>query len=129
MPERIPSTNLDNIDTWVKYKSSYCSHCMGSCCSLEIEATFSDLVRMGLADAFEAQESAKKIAKRLMKQGVVEHFNGKTGRFSIARLSNDDCMYLDQHSRTCTIYDKRPDTCRNHPVIGPKPGYCAYRAK
>ncbi|MCK5516299.1 MAG: YkgJ family cysteine cluster protein, partial [Desulfobulbaceae bacterium] len=37
-----------------------------------------------------------------------------------------DCLYLDQKTRRCTIYTKRPDTCRNHPQIGPRPGYCAF---
>ncbi|MCF5394086.1 YkgJ family cysteine cluster protein, partial [Pseudomonas syringae] len=22
-----------------------------------------------------------------------------------------------------------PDTCRNHPKVGPRPGYCAYKPK
>ena len=47
----------------------------------------------------------------------------------LTRMSNDDCLYLDRKSRLCTIYDKRPDTCRNHPKIGPRPGYCAYKPK
>ncbi len=44
-------------------------------------------------------------------------------------MSNNDCLYLDRKSRLCTIYDKRPDTCRNHPKVGPRPGYCAYKPK
>ena len=44
-------------------------------------------------------------------------------------MSNNDCLYLDRKSRLCTIYEKRPDTCRNHPKIGPRPGYCAYKPK
>jgi len=47
----------------------------------------------------------------------------------LVRMSNNDCYYLDRKSRLCTIYDKRPDTCRNHPKIGPRPGYCAYKPK
>jgi Fe-S-cluster containining protein len=47
--------------------------------------------------------------------------------FTLARRANDDCIYLDGHSRRCTIYERRPRTCRNHPAIGPRPGYCAFR--
>ncbi|MFO6335145.1 YkgJ family cysteine cluster protein, partial [Pseudomonas aeruginosa] len=36
---------------------------------------------------------------------------------------------LDRKTRLCTIYARRPDTCRNHPRIGPRPGYCAYRPR
>ena len=61
--------------------------------------------------------------------GIVERFNQKSGVFTLARMSNNDCLYLDRKSRLCTIYDKRPDTCRNHPKVGPRPGYCAYKPK
>jgi Fe-S-cluster containining protein len=35
---------------------------------------------------------------------------------------------LDAKTRRCTVYDKRPNTCRLHPQVGPKPGYCPYGA-
>ena len=69
------------------------------------------------------------IAKRLQKEGIVERFNQKSGIFTLQRMSNNDCLYLDRKSRMCTIYETRPDTCRNHPRIGPRPGYCAYIPK
>ncbi|HEY4665448.1 MAG TPA: YkgJ family cysteine cluster protein, partial [Comamonas sp.] len=31
--------------------------------------------------------------------------------------------------RRCTVYEKRPETCRLHPKKGPKPGWCAYGDK
>jgi Fe-S-cluster containining protein len=74
-----------------------------------------------VVDEFE-KATAEEIAKRLQKEGIVERFNQKSGIFTLTRMSNDDCMYLDRKSRLCTIYDKRPDTCRNHPKIGPRPG-------
>jgi Fe-S-cluster containining protein len=27
------------------------------------------------------------------------------------------------------VYERRPDTCRNHPQVGPRPGYCAFRRR
>ena len=129
MKQRIPAANVDDLSTWVKYKSGLCQQCQGTCCSLPVEVRFADLVRMGLVDAFEAEEPAKRLAKRLMKEGVVGHFNNKTEVFTLSRYSNDDCIYLNQKTRLCDIYANRPDTCRNHPKIGPKPGFCAFKPK
>lgn len=89
---------------------------------LPVEVKIKDLVRIGVVDEFELGDPPKNIAKRLQKEGLVERFNQKSGIFTLQRMSNNDCYYLDRKSRLCTIYDKRPDTCRNHPKIGPRPG-------
>ncbi len=103
---------------------------MGGCCSLPVEARLSDLVRMELVDPFEAEVLApKKIAKRLLKAGAIQHFNFKDSKFTLAQRANNDCVYLNPQTRLCTIYEKRPDICRNHPRIGPRPGFCAYQEK
>lgn len=96
---------------------------------MPVEVKMGDLVRMGIVDEFEAGEPAKQIAKRLQKAGVIGHFNFRNSIFTLAQRSNGDCRYLDVQTRLCTIYDKRPNTCRNHPQIGPRPGYCAYQSK
>ncbi len=96
---------------------------------MPVEVRFNDLVRMGVLHEFDAHEPAKKLAKRLMKEGVVGHFNHKTEVYTLSRYANDDCIYLEQKSRLCTIYQNRPDTCRQHPTVGPKPGFCAYQPK
>ncbi|MEX8496351.1 YkgJ family cysteine cluster protein, partial [Leptothrix ochracea] len=36
---------------------------------------------------------------------------------------------LDAQTRRCTVYEQRPNTCRKHPQVGPKPGYCPYGAR
>ena len=96
---------------------------------MPVEVRFNDLLRMGVVDEFERTEPAKNVAKRLMKDGLVERFNQKPGIYTLMRHGNNDCLFLDRKSRLCTIYDKRPDTCRNHPKIGPRPGYCAFKPK
>jgi len=106
-----------------------CGGCHSTCCTLPVEVKIKDLIRIGVVDEFEKDELPKNVAKRLQKEGIIESFNQKSGIFTLTRMSNDDCMYLDRKSRLCTIYDKRPDTCRNHPKIGPRPGYCAYKPK
>lgn len=123
------AADIERLETWVKYHKSLCASCRGTCCSLPVEVRLDDLIRMGEADEFERQEPLKQIARRLMKAGVVGHFNHKSGLFTLARRANGDCRYLDPSSRLCTIYAKRPDTCRNHPQIGPRPGYCAWQPK
>ena len=96
---------------------------------MPVEVRIDDLIRMGLVDEFEREEPAKKIAKRLDKAGLIEHFNFKNEIYTLQRKSNGDCQYLHPSTRLCTIYDKRPNTCRNHPQVGPRPGYCAYRPR
>jgi Fe-S-cluster containining protein len=124
---KIQLVNIDDLNTWVKYKKGLCDDCNATCCTLPVEVRLPDLVRMELISEFEAQPGAEKaIAKQLNKQGIIQHFNHKTSVFTLARMANDDCLYLDKHSRRCTIYNKRPTTCREHPQVGPKPNHCAY---
>jgi len=120
---------LEEPATWIKFRAKLCGDCLARCCSLPVEVSAEDLVRMGLIDAFELQDDLKFIARRLMKRGIIEHFNQKRELFTLARLANGDCIFLDGSSRRCTIYQKRPDTCKKHPAIGPRSGYCAYRSK
>ncbi len=123
------TVNLENPQTWVRHHGRLCDDCSAGCCSLEVEVGVTDLVRMGLVDAFDAEMPAKRIARRLLKEGVIEHFNHKNEIFSLTRRANADCLYLHPQSRRCTIYARRPETCRNHPRVGPRPGFCAYRQR
>lgn len=124
-----PITSIESTASWIKYTKKLCDSCVGSCCSLPVEVKSPDLIRMGVMDEFELDENPKKIAKRLKKEGVIEHFYAKKGLFTLSRMASGDCVYLDQSSRRCTIYQDRPDTCRNHPKVGPRPGFCAYNEK
>lgn len=123
------TADINRLDTWVKYRNGLCSVCMSSCCTLPVEVRIGDLIRMGLADDFEREEPAKHIARRLEKAGIITHFSHRHEVFTLSQRSNNDCLYLHPQTRLCTIYDKRPDTCRNHPTVGPRPGYCAYNTK
>ena len=125
----IAAAEIDRLDTWAKYSAPMCGSCISSCCTLPVEVKIKDLIRIGIVDEFEMGDPPKNIAKRLQKEGIVERFNQKSGIFTLQRMSNNDCLYLDRKSRMCTIYEIRPDTCRNHPRIGPRPGYCAYVPK
>ncbi len=128
---KLPShqADIDNTSTWAKYSKKLCDHCGGTCCSLPVEVKAEDLIRMGLMDEFELIEELKYVARRLQKKHLIDHFHSKSQTFTLARMANGDCIYLDSRTRRCTIYSQRPETCRNHPQIGPRSGYCAFRKK
>jgi len=97
---------------------------------MPVEVRLPDLVRLGLVDPFEAEhDEPKQIAKRLEKAGLIDHFNFRNSIFTLARRANGDCSYLHAQTRRCTVYEVRPETCRKHPQVGPKPGYCPYGDK
>ncbi|NTV14406.1 MAG: YkgJ family cysteine cluster protein [Desulfobulbaceae bacterium] len=121
------SADLTRTETWSRYRKSLCATCQGSCCRLPVEVRVADLVGMALLDPFEAEEEPRLLARKLKKAGIIAHFNFKNALFTLAQRANADCLYLDAQSRRCTIYGRRPQTCRNHPTIGPRPGYCAYQ--
>jgi len=121
--------DVNELSTWTKYRKGLCDTCVANCCTMPVEVSISDLIRMEVLDSFEAEEPIKGIAKILKKQGIVEHFNFKNEIFTLVRFANHDCLYLDSKSRRCTIYTKRPETCRNHPQIGPKPNFCPYKSQ
>jgi len=120
----------DDLDTWVKYRSGMCDSCHAVCCTMPAEVRARDLVRLGVLNEFDLETDAKQLAKRLQKIHIVEHFNFRHGLFTLARRANGDCHFLDTKTRRCTVYENRPDTCREHPQkIGPRPGFCPYRQK
>jgi len=97
---------------------------------MPLEVRLPDLLRLGIVDPFEAEnEAPKQIAKRLEKAGLVEHFNSKRELFTVTRRASGDCHFLDAKTRRCTVYAQRPEICRQHPQVGPRPGYCAYGAQ
>ncbi|MGW8159401.1 MAG: YkgJ family cysteine cluster protein [Desulfoprunum sp.] len=124
-----PPVRVDEPATWLRYTGRMCRGCTAACCSLPVEVRAADLVRMELIDAGEAEDDLRMVARRLMKMGVVEHYHHRTGVPTLARMANGYCLFLDPGSRRCTIYPRRPDTCRNHPQVGPRSGYCAFTPK
>lgn len=123
--------DVDRPETWSRWRPGLCDGCNAHCCTMPLEVQLPDLVRLQLVDAFEAEhEEPRRIAKRLQKAGLIDHFNHKHGLFTIARRASGDCHFLDAATRRCTVYERRPDTCRLHPQTkSPRPGWCAYGAK
>ncbi len=128
MKRRLPAdADVDNTATWARYTPRLCNSCRAVCCTLAVEVRAADLVNMGIISEFEQQEAGRKLADRLKKAGIISHYHHKKGLYTISRKVNGDCRYLDSTTRRCTIYSQRPATCRNHPDIGPRPGYCPYQ--
>jgi Fe-S-cluster containining protein len=119
--------DVDRLATWSRYRPGLCDRCVANCCTMPVEVRLADLVRLGVVHAFEAEhEAPKQIAKRLAKAGLIGHFSFKHGLFTLARRASGDCHFLDAASRRCTVYAQRPDTCRKHPQVGPRPGHCPF---
>ncbi|MCO4793785.1 MAG: YkgJ family cysteine cluster protein [Bacteriovoracaceae bacterium] len=96
---------------------------------MPVEVDMDDLILMNVLTEFDKGEDIKKIHKKLKKSGIVQHFNIKEEIFTLSQMANRECLYLDQTTRRCSIYEKRPKTCRKHPQVSSRPNYCAYQKK
>ena len=83
---------------------------------------------MGLAYENEVELDLKNLLKRLKKEGIYKLYDQKSGMLTLSQKSDDSCLYLDKNRR-CTIYEKRPQTCRNFPGVGPRSNFCPYNKK
>ena len=101
-----------------------CDGCWAGCCTLPLEVSAFDLIRLGVLTEDDAAASLKKAAKRLMKEGIIQSYRATTGLFIMQQRQGRDCIYLGEKDRRCTVYEKRPEVCRAFPKIGPKPGFC-----
>lgn len=123
-------TDKDRPSTWKKYEALNCTSCRANCCAMPVEVKLSDLIRLEIATLDEAQNSIKKLAKRLKKEGFISSYREGTELFMLTQKSNDDCYFLHSETRLCTVYDKRPNTCRQFPAeIGTRVGFCPVQRK
>ena len=86
-------------------KSYSCSKCPGYCCSYpEIEVTQRDIARLAKhLGITEAQAEARYTkGERLL-------------RHQKDRIFESVCVFLDQQTRRCTVYEARPGVCRDYP--------------
>lgn len=116
----------DRPSTWVRYKDGMCQDCIATCCTMPLEIKMPDLVRLGLA---EEGEAPKKLAKRLVREGILKNFRAASGLFMVGQKNGRDCYFLGK-DRLCTVYENRPDVCRGFPTqLGPRLGYCPKRRR
>lgn len=123
----VPSyTNIEKPGTWIRYKKGLCDNCSAGCCTLVVEVTSEDLIRLELTDTWEVENCLKDLIKKLKKSKIIKRYNSKTGKFVFTQQRDGACVFLDAN-RKCQKYVNRPDVCRNHPVIaGPRKGFCPY---
>lgn len=120
------SVDKDAPQTWIKYKSGLCNSCYATCCTMPVEITIEDILRLELANQDEMDSSPKKVANRLIRQGVISQYREKTGLFTLTQKSNSDCYFLGS-DRLCTVYEKRPGVCQKFPTeMSRKMTYCPY---
>lgn len=97
---------------------------------MPVEVKASDLIRLEIASEDELLNSIKKTAKRLKKEGLISSYREGTEFFMLTQKANSDCYFLDSKTRLCTVYEKRPDTCRDFPArVGPRVGFCPSEKK
>lgn len=118
------SADAQRPSTWRKYRPGLCDGCWSGCCTLPVEVSAADLVRLKVATEDEAALSLKDLARRLTRERIIQSFNAKTQIFVLAQRAGRDCLYLDEKTRLCTVYERRPNVCRQFPKIGPRPGFC-----
>lgn len=120
----------DRPSTWRKYDSANCTKCRANCCAMPVEIKVHDLIRLGVATQDEVTNSIKKLAKKLKKEGIISSYREGTEFFMLTQRPNGDCYFLDSKTRFCSVYNKRPETCRQFPSqLGTRVGFCPYEAK
>ena len=119
---------LKDLTRWSLFKKGMCDTCEGLCCYMPVEVTISDLIRLGILAEFHLEMSIKEQTKDALKHPSVLRYTLSTEKYTLTQKSDNSCFFLDANKR-CTQYEIRPDTCRNHPKIGPRPNYCAYLKK
>lgn len=96
---------------------------------MPVEVNAEDLVRLEIAERDQVDQNLKKVANRLIKQGLVSQYREKTGLLTLTQKSNSDCYFLDSN-RMCTVYEKRPGVCRKFPTqMSRKIDHCPYIKK
>ena len=85
-----------------------CAKCPGYCCSYDrIEVTKSDMLRLAKHFKLSYQETEKKFTKIAWGDRVLRHKKD--------HIFKSVCRFFDQEERRCTIYEARPDVCREYP--------------
>jgi len=87
-----------------------CTDCVGYCCSIydRVDVWKKDLKRLARHFDITPAQAKKK-------------FTRKVGKYTALKRKEDlifeeTCIFLDQTTRLCSVYDARPDTCREWPV-------------
>jgi Fe-S-cluster containining protein len=86
-----------------------CDKCIAYCCSIydRVQVNPRDISRLAKHFNVTPEIATKRFTKLYGKERIL--------RRKADRLFGQACMFLDQDTRKCTIYDARPGTCREFP--------------
>ncbi|WP_437578165.1 YkgJ family cysteine cluster protein [Sorangium sp. So ce887] len=100
-----------------KRRVSYdCSKCPAYCCSIyeRVEVTPRDMRRLARHFGLTLEAAAERFTKRYSGERILRRQSDPV----LGRV----CRFLDLTTRGCTIYDARPEVCRDYPGK-PRCGY------
>jgi uncharacterized protein len=102
------------IPVRVKYS---CEKCPAYCCSYpDIEVTPRDIERLAKRFGIDYRTAEVRFTKPDDKD------KARLLRHRRDTVFDSVCMFLDQETRRCTVYDSRPHVCRDYPD-SPRCGY------
>lgn len=86
-----------------------CDKCVAYCCSIyeRVQVTNKDIRRLAAHFSLSPEAATVRFTKLNGKERIL--------RRRADRLFGQACMFLNQDTRKCTIYDARPDVCREFP--------------
>ena len=93
-----------------------CDKCIAYCCSIydRVQVNTRDLRRLAAHFGVTPEVATARFTKIYNKERIL--------RRRADKLFGQACMFLNQDTRKCTIYDARPGTCRQFPETS----RCAY---
>jgi uncharacterized protein len=87
-----------------------CDACPAYCCSYEqIIVEPSDLARLGKRFGLTPEEATRRFSRPGFDEGT------RILRHTRDRVYGSACMFLDRKTRKCTVYEHRPEICREFP--------------
>src|SRR5512141_3230229 len=111
------NSNMGSTPATVNKALKYdCDKCVAYCCSIydRVQVTARDIRRLAAHFNVLPEVASQRFTKLWGKERIL--------RRRADRLFGQACMFLDQETRKCTIYDARPGTCREFPTTS----RCAY---
>src|SRR3954462_10518815 len=88
---RMTMPDAQRPSTWKQYKRGMCEGCWAGCCTLPVEVSASDLIRLELVSEEEAAGSMKAVAKRLTKDRIIQAYSAKSQLFVLEQRYGQDC--------------------------------------
>lgn len=87
-----------------------CTDCIGYCCSIyeRVDVNKTDLKRLAKYFGVTEEVAEKRYTRKLDGVRTLKRVND--------RIFERTCMFLNQETRLCTIYEGRPKACREWPT-------------